>query len=148
MNSDSITLASTLVGIIGTLLAFIEIWRPNISVRIEWHIDSTIEIVESYREARNSLIKQSGGRIVDVWSEVIKGPRPKTPDEFMADLVANKEGFKVHGLAYVAIIAYFGLLRPAKSIVQALNHIGKGRAVGGVGIVLNIVGLCLGLVAQ
>lgn len=147
MSVNSIVLASTFVGLVGTFLAFVEIWRPNVSVRIELYIDSIIEMAASYREARNSLIKQSGRRIADVWGDVLKGPRPKTPDEFMADLVANKEGFKVHGLAYVAVIAYFGFLSPAKSIVQALNHIGRGRAVGGVGIVLNIVGLCLGLVA-
>ncbi|MDG9922407.1 MULTISPECIES: hypothetical protein [unclassified Pseudomonas] len=147
MSIDSIVLASTFVGLVGTFLAFVEIWWPNVSVRIELYIDSVIEVAESYREARSFLIEQSGDRAIKVWDEVIKGPRLKTSDEFMADLVASKEGFKIHGLAYVAIIAYFGILIPAKSIVQALNRIGRGRAVGGVGIVLNIVGLCLGLVA-
>lgn len=148
MNVDSITLISTFVGMLGTLLAFIEIWKPNASGAFERYIDSIIEVAWAYRKAKNSILAQSGSRIEEVWEVLIKGPEIKSLNELKSDLLGSINGLKLHGLAYAAIFAYYGLLAPAKTVAQTLNHIGKGKAVGGIGIILNLIGLGLGLIAQ
>lgn len=140
MNID----ASTTVGIIGTILAFIEIWKPKICLTIESEIGSILYTVGSYKSAMLTVQKQATVNSRYVWSEVLKGPQLITPEQFEANQVAALERCKVYGLAYLSLITYCLFLKPLKLLVSGLNFIGRGKAVGGIGIILNIVGLYIG----
>jgi len=138
---------STIIGIIGTFLAFIEIWKPRMCVAIELKVDSLIDMANEYEEAKDEALKQASINAKYIFGEVLKGPQLKTYEELKADQYAALERYKSYALGYMALITHYIFLKPAKLIVSALNFIGKGKAVGGIGIILNLIGLYLGWIA-
>lgn len=60
-----------------------------------------------------------------------------------SDILKNLYIIRVHFLGYLAIVTYFLILKPVKILLTVLNAVGRGRAVGGIGIALNIIGLML-----
>lgn len=139
--------ASITVGIIGTLLALAEIWKPKVGLEIEQALDKTIDGVLGYREAMVAVVKESSRDFEYLLSEVKKGPQPITPEQLKANLIASFERYRNHVLSYISLITYYLFLKPLKVFIRTLNFIGRGKAVGGIGIALNFVGLYLSWLA-
>lgn len=139
--------ASITVGIIGTLLALAEIWKPSVGLEIERTLDKTIDGVLGYRQAMVAVVKESSQVFEYLLDEVKKGPQPITAEQFKANLLASFERYKNHALSYTSLASYYLLLKPLKVLIRTLNVIGRGKAVGGIGITLNFVGLYLSWLA-
>lgn len=136
--------ASTIVGITGTVLAFIEIWKPKICLAIEGKLDQLIEIANEYSKTREEVTKEAKRNGAYAWEQALKGPQLKPFKELKAEQYMAIDRYRSYKLAYAALISDLSILKPIKLFVSFLNFIGKGKAVGGTGIILNIVGLCLG----
>lgn len=134
---------STLVGLVGVLLAFFEIWKPGLALAIEQGIDRIIRYTAEYRSAMIEILQRVFSNTKPIWKQVAKGPQPTTSDQFMTNQVVASERWKDIGIGYLAVGSYFFLLKPAKLMMSFLNWLGKGKAVGGIGLVLSFVGLAL-----
>lgn len=132
-----------IIGIIGTILAFIEIWKPKISIVIENYIGMTMENFKNYRKDMGALVNECAEEARYFNSELMKGFQPKSPQENYAAFLELISNVKKASLTYTALFIYFFILSPVKKLINNLNHLGKGRVVGGIGIALNVVGLCL-----
>ncbi|MDT0499526.1 MULTISPECIES: hypothetical protein [unclassified Halomonas] len=134
---------SALVGLVGVLLAFLEIWKPGVALAIEQGIDRVIMYTTEYRSATIAILQRVVSNTKPILKDIEKGPQPTTSDQFMANQVAASERWKDIGIGYLAVGSYLILLKPAKLLMSFLNWLGKGKAVGGIGLVLSLVGLIL-----
>lgn len=64
--------ANTVVGAIGTALAFCEIWKPGVSVQLEEFIGETIDFVLEYKKDTVEILGIAARNTEIVAREVIK----------------------------------------------------------------------------
>ena len=126
------------LGIPGLVLTIIEVWIPKSSVALEKYIDSHILEIEQfhnlYLKEFRALAKVADSTV----KEALKGPHFVTPEEFKANTVASIINIKSYLQFYVVTAFNFIILKPLSFLLAFLNIIGKGRAVGGIGIVLAV----------
>lgn len=134
---------SKMISIFGVILAVIEIWRPRLSVLLESLIDNKIEKIELIKNEFVKEFRVLSGVANSTLKEVAKGPQWITPEELKAITITSIENIKTYICFYAATIILATALIPLKNIFILLNKIGKGRAVGGIGIVLGLIGVLI-----
>lgn len=132
-----------ILGITGLLLAVIEIWHPRLTVKLEKYIDKQVSEIHQfqavYLKEFRSLAKTADGTI----KEVLKGPQLITPEELKANTYSSIVNIKAAIWFYIKTFINFLILKPTRSLLILLNKIGRGRAVGGLGIILAILSIFL-----
>lgn len=127
------------LGVLGIMLAVVEVWRPRLSVKLEEYIDKQISEIKQFQtlyiKEFRTLAKIADGSV----KEALKGPQLVTSEEFKANTYTSITNIKSYLWFYFVTIVNFIVLKPARSLLVFLNKIGRGRAVGGLGIVLGIL---------
>lgn len=134
---------SFILGAIGVLLAIVEIWKPRLSVRLESYIDYKIDDIEKFQKI---YIKEfrSLAKVADKsMKKVLAGPKLVTPEEFKTNTLESVMNIKSYLWFYFATFVNFFIFKPIKFMLIFLNWVGKGRAVGGIGVLIGILSLCL-----
>jgi hypothetical protein len=75
--------------------------------------------------------------------EVQKGPQFITPEEFKANTVTSLMNIRTYLWFYCVTTVNFLILRPLYFALVALNKLGRGRAVGGLGVLIAVLGTFL-----
>lgn len=131
--------ASMFFGVIGIILAAIEIWRPRLSGALEMAICKQIEDVDAiqtlYRKERKVILKlaQSSFR------KAQEGPQLVTAEEFKANTLTSVIVIRTYLWFYCVTAVNFLVLKPLYSALVMLNKLGRGRAVGGLGLVIAVL---------
>jgi hypothetical protein len=126
------------LGCAGITLTIVEIWQPGLSVKLEKYIANQISGIEEFQK---EYIKEfrALAKIADTSiKEVVKGPQLVTSEEFKINSRQSFEKIKSCLWFYLATAVNFIILKPINLILISLNTIGKGRSVGGIGILLAI----------
>lgn len=131
--------ASMFFGVIGIILAVIEIWRPRLSTVLEVAIGKQAGECEAiktlYLKELTTISKLARG----AFREVQKGPQFITPEEFKANTVTSLMNIRTYLWFYWVTAVNFLILRPLYFALVALNKLGRGRAVGGLGVVIAVL---------
>ncbi|WP_426119211.1 hypothetical protein [Pseudomonas sp. DSP3-2-2] len=131
--------ASMFFGVIGIILAIIEIWRPRLSTVLEVAIGKQVGECEAiqtlYLKELTTISKLARG----AFREVQKGPQFITPEEFKANSVTSLMNIRTYLWFYWVTAVNFLILRPLYFALIALNKLGRGRAVGGLGVVIAVL---------
>lgn len=127
---------SMVLCVLGLALTVVEVWRPRLSVILEDGIDNNITMIKQYQIDYLSEFRVLSRISHTTLKEVFKGPKIITFKELKANIFTSFENIKALLWFYLATAFNMVLLRPVAIILGLLNFIGKGRAVGGVGIVL------------
>ena len=132
-----------LLGLCGTLLACIEIWRPNISKALESWLRTIKQNLMLFGVDLKTTIIKVGNNTEASFKEVMKGPRPMEFEELSASIDESNSNMLLALTTYLAIAVYIFIILPAYFCIKLLNYIGRGRAIGGVGIAINATGFLL-----
>lgn len=132
---------SRIASILGLILCIVEIWEPRLSVLLEQAIALKISEYNDFQKLYLSRFRELGSVAKNTFKEVAKGPKfYQTPEESKAQALQSIENTKENLKFYLATIVNFGLMRPFKLLLVVLNKLGRGRAVGGLGLVLAFLG--------
>jgi len=130
---------SKILGVLGIALAIIEVWKPKLSVTLEKYIDSQVSEIKQFHDVYSKEFRTLAKIADSSVKEAFKGPQLVTAEEFKANTTASITNIKWYLWFYLATAINFMLLKPLKSLLVFLNSVGKGRAVGGLGIILAIL---------
>jgi hypothetical protein len=130
---------SMFFGVIGIILAVIDIWRPRLSTALEIAICKQIEEVEAIQSLYFKELKTISKLAHGAFREVKKGPQFFTPEEFKANTVTSLMNIRTYLWFYCVTAVNFLILRPLHSALVGLNKLGRGRAVGGLGLVIAVL---------
>ncbi|WP_312945416.1 hypothetical protein [Stutzerimonas kunmingensis] len=136
-----------IVALSGLVLSVIENRHKNISSQLESYIKSiiseAIEFQEAYRERAQTLSKIATA----TFKEAAKGPQFKTVEEHISSTYTSIENIKTFALFYFVTFINFLFLIPFYKFLSYLNKLGKGRALGGVSIMISVIGVLLACLA-
>lgn len=138
---------SIILGTIGTFLAFIEIWYPATLKRIENIISNHLENTVEFRSLLRKEIEEIRTRGQFLRSELSKGFQPILPHELKDRIMDLFYYVKKSMFIYLALSIYIGILKPIKTLLTYTSKLGKGRFIGGMGILLNLIGLTLSIIS-
>lgn len=131
--------ASMFFGVIGIILAVIEIWRPRLSTALEVAICKQVEECQAIQALYFKELKTISMLARGAFREVQKGPQFITTDEFKANTVASLMNIRTYLWFYCVTAVNFLILRPLSFTLVSLNKLGRGRAVGGLGVVIAVL---------
>lgn len=131
---------SFIVGFLGLILAIVEIWKPKLSVLLENFIKTKIENIASFQYLYLKQLKLLAKDADSVFGEVAKGIQPVTVEELKANASLSLYQIKSYLQFYAVTLINFLILKPVKELLVFLNKLGNGRAVGGLGLLLTIIG--------
>ncbi|CAD7491110.1 hypothetical protein ACXRSW_01915 [Aeromonas dhakensis] len=134
---------SSVLGWLGIMLAIVEVWRPKLSVMLEDYIGKQVSEVNDFQtlflneykvlsEVANSSIK-----------EALKGPQLMTMEELKRSTYTSIANIKSYLWFYFVTLVNVMVLKPIRLLLVFLNRIGRGRAVGGLGIIMAILSTIL-----
>ncbi|UAK70388.1 MULTISPECIES: hypothetical protein [Aeromonas] len=134
---------SSVLGWLGIMLAIVEVWRPKLSVMLENYIGKQVSEVNDFQtlflneykvlsEVANSSIK-----------EALKGPQLMTMEELKGSTYTSIANIKSYLWFYFVTLVNVMVLKPIRLLLVFLNRIGRGRAVGGLGIIMAILSTIL-----
>jgi len=126
-------------GVIGIVLAIIEIWRPRLSTVLEVAICKQVEECQVIQALYLKELKIIARLARSTFREVQKGPDFITPDEFKANILTSLMNIRTYVWFYCVTAVNFLILRPLYFALVALNKLGRGRAVGGLGVVIAVL---------
>lgn len=127
----------------GFVLAVVEIWRPRLSIKLEKIIDAQMHDVDVYRRQYLRRFRLLSKVAETTWREVGKGPQLMTPKQLKETALTSYDNMRDYLWFYLATGVYFIVLTPVKVGLVLLNRIGRGRAVGGIGLLLGLLGFAL-----
>lgn len=131
-------------GVLGLILCVIEIWKPKLSVRIEETIKREIASYKDFQRHYINKFRQLARIANSTFKEVAKGPQfDQSIDESKAQMLTSVENTKENLKFYLATLINYLVMLPLKTVLVLLNKIGRGRAIGGVGLVLAVLGVVL-----
>jgi len=136
-----------IVALSGLVLSVIENRHRNISSQLENYIKSiiseTIEFQETYKDRAQALSKIANA----TFKEAAKGPQFKTVEEHISSTYTSIENIKTFVVFYLVTFINFLLLIPFYKFLSYLNKLGKGRALGGISIMISAIGVLLACLA-
>jgi len=135
--------ASMFFGVFGIILTAVEIWRPRLSEVLEIYICKKVEEIEAIRPLYFKELEAISKIAVGALLEVEKGPQFVPLEEFKANVLNSLVNIRSCLLFYGITAIYFLILRPLHFFLKALNKLGRGRAVGGLGLVIAVLGTFL-----
>ncbi|MFQ1801035.1 hypothetical protein ACK36F_01240 [Aeromonas veronii] len=134
---------SSVLGWLGVLLAIVEVWHPRLSVMLEDYLDKQISEVNAFQKLflneYDVLSKMANSSI----KEALKGPQLMTLEELKGSTYTSIENIKSYLRFYFVTLVNVMILKPTRLLLVFLNRIGRGRAVGGLGIILAILSTIL-----
>ncbi|MGQ4605227.1 hypothetical protein [Aeromonas veronii] len=138
---------SSVLGWLGVVLAIVEVWHPRLSVMLEDYLDKQISEVNAFQKLflneYDVLSKMANSSI----KEALKGPQLMTLEELKGSTYTSIENIKSYLRFYFVTLVNVMILKPIRLLLVFLNRIGRGRAVGGLGIILAILStICTDLV--
>lgn len=134
---------SSVLGWLGVVLAIVEVWHPRLSVMLEDYLDKQISEVNAFQKLflneYDVLSKMANSSI----KEALKGPQLMTLEELKGSTYTSIENIKSYLMFYFVTLVNVMFLKPIRLLLVFLNRIGRGRAVGGLGIILAILSTIL-----
>ncbi|HDO1330874.1 MULTISPECIES: hypothetical protein [Aeromonas] len=134
---------SSVLGWLGVVLAIVEVWHPRLSVMLEDYLDKQISEVNAFQKLflneYDVLSKMANSSI----KEALKGPQLMTLEELKGSTYTSIENIKSYLRFYFVTLVNVMILKPIRLLLVFLNRIGRGRAVGGLGIILAILSTIL-----
>ncbi|NWD63838.1 hypothetical protein [Pseudomonas sp. IPO3774] len=131
--------ASMFFGVLGIILAAVEIWRPRLSAALEVTIIVQIEEVKAIQTQYFKDLETISKLALGAFKEVENGPQFVTPEEFKANTVTSLLNIRSYLWFYCVTAVNFLILRPLHTALITLNRLGRGRAVGGLGLVIAVL---------
>ena len=130
---------SKLIGLFGIALAIIEIWWPKLSVALERYIGRQISEIRDFQhfyiKEYRTISRMADGSI----KEAFKGPKPVTYEQFKENTFTSVTNIRSYLWFYWISTVNFLILKPSRLLLVFLNKLGRGRAVGGLGVALAIL---------
>jgi len=141
------TSISIVIGIVGTLFAYIEIWHPNTLRTIEQKITSHLSAIKTFRSQMGESMREVVERGKTARKKVREGPQFDKPlGESKQEIAQSLYYLNKIFFVYMAIPIYLMVLLPLSYAITFLSGLGKGRFIGGMGITLNIASLLISLI--
>ncbi|PTU04218.1 hypothetical protein DBR45_02975 [Pseudomonas sp. HMWF031] len=135
--------ASMFFGVAGIILGAVEIWWPRLSVALEATICKKIKEVKDFQALYFKEYATLSKVALSAFKEVEKGPQLVTSEEFKANTLTSLMNIRSYLWFYCVTAVNFFIFRPLHSALVALNKVGRGRAVGGLGLVIAVLGTFL-----
>ncbi|MGN4981992.1 hypothetical protein ACTFBY_11365 [Aeromonas dhakensis] len=134
---------SSVLGWLGIMLAIVEVWRPKLSVMLENYIGKQVSEVNDFQtlflNEYRVLSKVANSSI----KEALKGPQLMTMEELKGSTYTSITNIKSYLWFYFVTLVNVMVLKPIRLLLVFLNRIGRGRAVGGLGIIMAILSTIL-----
>jgi hypothetical protein len=134
---------SSILGWLGVMLAIVEVWHPKLSVMLEYYLDKQISEVNAFQKLFLNEYKVLSKVANSSIEEALKGPQLMTLEELKGSTYTSIANIKSYLWFYFVTLVNVMILKPIRLLLVFLNKIGRGRAVGGLGIILAILSTIL-----